>query len=51
MVTDESLYLTAHGDGTATAPLGFPRWECDTWEELEQALEQAYDELAGDGLI
>ena len=51
MVTDESLYLTAHGDGTAEAPLGSPRWECDSWEELETVLEQTYDDLLEDGLI
>ena len=51
VVTDESLYLTAHGDGTPEAPLGFPRWECDTWEELEQALEETYDELKEDDMI
>ena len=51
VVTDESLYLTAHGDGTAEAPLGFPRWECDSWEELERILEQTYDELREDGMI
>ena len=51
VVTDESLYLTAHGDGTAEAPLGSPRWECDSWEELETVLEQTYDDLLEDGLI
>lgn len=51
VVTDESLYLTAHGDGTHDAPLGFLRWECDSWEELERILEQTYDELAEDGMI
>ena len=49
-MTDESLYLTAHGDGTAEAPLGFPRWECGSWEELERILEVAYDELREDGM-
>ena len=51
VVTDESLYLTAHGDGTMDAPLGFPRWECGSWEDLERILEQTYDELQEDGLI
>lgn len=51
VVTDESLYLTAHGDGTPEAPIGFPRWECDTWEELEQTLEDTYDELVGYGEV
>ena len=51
VVTDESLYLTAHGDGTHEAPIGFPRWECDSWEELEKMLELAYDDLKEDGAI
>ena len=51
VVTDESLYLTAHGNGSPEAPFGLPRWECDTWEELEQTLEQTYDELTEDGVI
>ena len=51
VVTDESLYLTSHGDGSAEAPLGFPRWECDSWDELERILEQTYDELRDDGMI
>lgn len=51
VVTDESLYLTAHGDGSHEAPFGFPRWEVDSWEELEQALEAIYDDLEADGLL
>ena len=51
VVTDESLYLTAHGNGTVEAPLGFPRWECGSWEELERILEATYDELSEDGMI
>ena len=51
VVTDESLYLTAHGDGTHEAPFGFPRWECDSWEELERCLEENWDGLLADGLI
>lgn len=51
VVTDESLYLTAHGDGSHEAPLGFPRWVVDSWEELEQVLEETYDDLASDGLL
>ena len=43
-VTDEGLNLTAHGDGIHEA-FGAPRWVCDSWEELEQILEKAYDEL------
>ena len=33
ILTDESLYLTQHGDGTADAPFGAPRWTGDTLEE------------------
>ena len=51
VVTDESLYLTTHGDGTHEAPFGFPRWECDTWEELEEALELTYDDLEADDML
>ena len=45
VVTDESLWLSEYGDGTPEAPMGGPRFECDTWEELEQALEGTYDDL------
>ena len=51
IVTDESLWLTAHGNGTPEAPIGFPRWEVDSWEELEKTLEVVYDELKKDGEI
>ena len=50
VVTDESLYLTEHGDGK-TDPYGAPRWECDSWDELEQILEETCDDLAEDGLL
>ena len=50
VVTDESLYLTEHGDGKTT-PYGAPRWECDSWDELEQILEETCDELMEDGMI
>ena len=43
-VTDEGLNLTAHGDGIHEA-FGAPRWVCDSWEELEQILEETCDEL------
>lgn len=49
VVTDESLYLTDHGDGTTAAPFGGPRWVLDSWDELERMLELTYDELAEDG--
>ena len=51
VVTDESLELTEFGDGTLEAPLGFPRWVCDSWEELEKILELTYDDLKKDGMI
>ena len=51
VITDEALELTEHGDGTHGNPLGFPRWVCDSWEELEQILEETYDDLIDDGMI
>ena len=42
VVTDESLELTAYGDGIHEA-IGFPRGEFDTWEELEAWLTDCYD--------
>lgn len=51
VITDESLYLTAYGDGSLEAPFGFPRGEFDTWEEVEAWLEEVYDELKEDELV
>ena len=51
VVTDESLYLTEHGDGSREAPFGFPRWVVDSWEELEKVLEETYDDLEADDLL
>lgn len=51
VVTDESLYLTEWGDGSPEAPWGFPRFECETWEELDAWLEETYYCLEEDGLI
>ena len=51
VITDESLYLTTHGNGTHEAPFGCSRWEVDSWEELEEILEETYDELREDGAI
>ena len=51
IVTDESLELSAFGDGSPEAPIGFPRWECDSWQELEEILEETYDDLLEDGCI
>ncbi len=51
VVTDEGLYLTNHGDGSHGSPIGGPRWECNSWDELEQILENTYDDLAEEGLL
>ena len=48
IVTDESLWLTAHGNGTSGSPLGFPRMECNTLAAVEEWLEQIADELDED---
>ena len=50
-MTDESLYLTEHGDGSHEAPYGAPRGTFDTWEEVETFLEQVFDELLEDDMI
>ena len=51
VMTDESLYLTEHGDGSHEAPFGAPRGTFDTWEEVEAFLEQVFDELLEDDMI
>lgn len=51
VVTDEALELTEYGDGSHEAPFSAPRWVCDSWEELEQILEETYDDLKEDGCI
>ena len=51
VMTDESLYLTEHGDGSHDAPYGAPRGTFDTWEEVEAFLEQVFDELLEDDMI
>ena len=51
VVTDEALELTEYGDGSHEAPFGAPRWVCDSWEELEQILEETYNDLKEDGCI
>ena len=45
VATDESLYLTEHGDGTHEAPTGCPRWEGDNLEKLEKWLEEVADDI------
>lgn len=51
VLTDESLYLTEHGDGTADAPYGAPRWTGDTLKALERWLEELADFYDEDGSI
>lgn len=51
VVTDESLYLTEHGDGSHEAPFGAPRGTFDSWDEVEAFLEEVYDELKEDELL
>ena len=46
--TDESLYLTDHGDGSHEAPWGGPRGVYDSWEALERDLEKIYEDLKAD---
>lgn len=43
VATDESLYLTEHGDGSHEAPYGAPRWTGDSLEEFEHWLEELAD--------
>ena len=51
VVTDEALELTEYGDGSHEAPFGAPRWVCDSWEELEQILEETYDDLKEEMIV
>ena len=51
VITDESLYLTEHGNGTPEAPFGFPRAVLDSWDEVEEWLDGIWDELAADGVL
>lgn len=51
VLTDESLYLTPHGDGSADAPLGAPRWTGKTLLELEHWLEDTADFYDEDGNV
>ena len=51
VVTDEALELSEAGDGSRGNPYGGPRWTVDSWEELEQILEEVYDELKEEGII
>ena len=51
VATDESLYLTEHGDGSAEAPYGAPRWTGDTLEDFEHWLEELADFYDKEGNI
>ena len=51
IMTDESLYLTEHGDGSHEAPFGAPRGEFESWDEVEDWLEEVYDELKEEDVI
>ena len=51
VMTDESLYLTEHGNGTHETPHGFPRDVFDSWEEMEKWLELVYQEGIEEGFI
>lgn len=51
VITDESLYLTEHGDGSHDAPFGAPRGIFETWEEVEEWLEMVFDELMEEGAL
>ena len=49
VATDESLYLTEHGDGSLEAPYGAPRWTGDSLEEFEHWLEELADVYDDEG--
>ena len=51
VATDESLYLTDHGDGSHEAPYGGPRWVGDSLEALEWWLESLVDDYDATGDI
>lgn len=49
VVTDESLELTAFGDGSPEAPFGFPRYEDNNLRGVELWLEDCADQFDNDG--
>ena len=49
VVTDESLELTAFGDGSPEAPFGFPRYEDNDLRGVELWLEECADQFDDDG--
>lgn len=48
VITDESLYLTEYEDGNSNVLCGAPRWIFDSWKELEEMLENCYDDYGED---
>ena len=44
VVTDESLCLTEHGDGSENSPVGCPRWTGESLLEMEKWLEAVADD-------
>ena len=51
VLTDESLYLTVHGDGSHEAPFGGPRWVADDLNAVEQWLEELADLYDAEGNV
>ena len=49
VVTDESLELTAFGDGSPKAPFGFPRYEDNDLRGVEIWLEDCAEQFDNDG--
>ena len=49
VLTDESLELTAFGDGSPEAPFGFPRYEDNDIRGVELWLEDCADQFDNDG--
>ena len=49
VVTDESLELTAFGDGSPEAPFGFPRYEDNDLRGVELWLEDCAEQFDNDG--
>lgn len=51
VVTDESMELTAFGDGSPESPIGFPRYEDNDLRGVELWLEDCADQFDNDGDI
>ena len=50
IITDESLWLTDYGTGEPGSPIGGPRAELDTMDQVEEWLEDVHSDLEADGL-